>query len=273
MMENNTEKPFRIMVIGGTLDSHQIIDELLNKKIEVIATVATTYGESLLQEKPGLRVFHGRMDGEQMEEFITVNGINCTVDASHPFAANVSINAIQASSNVGIPYVRFERESHAAEYSDVLMADSSEEAAVIAAGFDGNIFLTTGSNNLEDFVKNIADFRVRLFVRVLPMSSVIQKCEKLGLSADNIIAMKGPFSKELNKEMMRQCKAAIMVTKESGDAGGVSEKLLSARELGITTVMIKRPKIQYENLFNSIAGMIEYVYELSRVYIKIGGQL
>lgn len=251
-----------LMVIGGTTESHQIIDELLNRNINVILTVATSYGESLIEERPGLKVVAGRMDSEQMLHFIKSSSIECVVDASHPFAQNVSNNAIQACREASIPYVRFERKSHEADLSDVYLAQSYEEAAAIASRLEGNILLTTGSNNLECFITTVKDYKQRLFVRVLPTSNVIQKCEKLGLTADNIIAMKGPFSKELNREMLKQCKASVMVTKESGDAGGVKEKLLSAGELGAAVILIKRPVVEYINVFNNIEKMIDFIKQI-----------
>lgn len=259
MMQSNKENHFKAMVIGGTIDSRQIIDRLLEKNIEVFATVATTYGESLLQERQGLQIFQGKMNETEIQKFIIEKGIDLVIDASHPFAENVSVNAINACENAEISYLRFERQSHSIEYSNCLMADTYKEAAIMASNIEGNIFLTTGSNNLDVFVENIPNFKEKLFVRVLPDSNVILKCEKLGLSASNIIAMKGPFSKKLNKEMLKTCNATVMVTKESGDAGGVCEKQLAADELGIQTIMIKRPKIQYQNVFRDIETLVEKV--------------
>lgn len=261
-MTDYMKSSFKIMVIGGTSDSRIIIDKLLENHFEVIVTVATSYGESLLQERSGLQVFQGRMDEEQLKDFMEKQEISCVVDASHPFAANVSLNALKACQRAGIDYIRFERESCVIDLPDVLIAENYEEAAIISSKLKGNIFLTTGSNNLEDFTKNIPDYVQRLYVRVLPESSVILKCEKLGLTAENIIAMKGPFTKDLNIAMLKQCNAAVMVTKESGDAGGFIEKISSARELGIKVVMIKRPKLQYKNIFSNTDGLILYVFNL-----------
>ena len=87
----------------------------------------------------------------------------------------------------------------------------------------GAALITTGSKGLAAFTR-IPDFARRLYPRVLPRIKSIQTCLDLGFAASRIIAMQGPFSKELNRELMRQFDIKILVTKESGSAGSFPKK-------------------------------------------------
>ncbi|NTW73188.1 MAG: precorrin-6A/cobalt-precorrin-6A reductase, partial [Eubacteriaceae bacterium] len=72
-------------------------------------------------------------------------------------------------------------------------------------------------------------------------SSVLKKCEDLGFSPGNILALQGPFSEELNQAMYQEYQIKYMVTKDSGSIGGVREKILPALKMGIQVLILKRP--------------------------------
>ena len=103
----------------------------------------------------------------------------------------------------------------------------------------GNILLTTGSKELSAFSEIE---RERLYVRVLPTGESIAACEKNGIPHRNIIALWGPFLKELNLALLRQFHISYLVTKESGREGGFDEKLAAAKEAGCLLIVIERPK-------------------------------
>jgi precorrin-6x reductase len=105
---------------------------------------------------------------------------------------------------------------------------------------DGNILLTTGSKELTAFTE-IPDYETRLYPRVLPAVESIEACLSLGFQASHIIALQGPFSKELNIALMRQFEIKAIVTKDGGKPGGFPEKLDAARELGAEVIVIRRP--------------------------------
>ena len=96
-----------------------------------------------------------------------------------------------------------------------------------------------------------------LIVRVLPTSEVIISCENLGLNADNIIAMKGPFSESINEEMYRHYNIDIVITKESGKSGGFLEKVNACKSLNIPVVIIAREKLKYPYVVNEIEEIEE----------------
>ena len=105
---------------------------------------------------------------------------------------------------------------------------------------EGTIFLTTGSKELSVFCRE-ETIRKRLVVRVLPGMESLRECVRNGLEGRQIIAMQGPFSKEMNLAMIRQYQASVLVTKESGKTGGEDTKLAAAGEAQIPSYIILRP--------------------------------
>lgn len=251
-----------VIVIAGTVDARRIIKELSDNNIEVAATVTTGFGKELLDEQRGVEVYEGRLTSEGMAELIKDTGVKCLVDVSHPFAREASVNAIAACEKAQVPYLRFERNETVIDDVNVIKAKDFEEAARQLDNFGGNIFLAIGSNNLEIFIQRVRNYTDRLFARVLPDSRVLLKCEKLGLTPNNIIAVKGPFSVEMNIEMLKLSKASVMVTKNSGDAGGTVEKLGAAARLGIPVILVERPEILYGRKFESVEKVIGFVQQL-----------
>jgi len=252
-----------VIVIAGTADSRQVITELTRCGFRVIATVATGFGKELLSEYQGVEIREGRLGSEDMKLLIKETEAVCLVDASHPFAREVSLNALGACRELDLPYLRYEREEVDSDDSNIVHAVDFEEAAQIASRLDGNILLTTGSNTLGIFVNSIPDYKKRLFARVLPESGVIRKCEDLGLSANNIIAMKGPFTESMNIETIRYTNASVLVTKDSGTAGGTREKLDAAKKMGISVIMIEKPRVQYSNIVKEINQVTAFVTRIA----------
>jgi precorrin-6x reductase len=80
-----------------------------------------------------------------------------------------------------------------------------------------------------------------LYTRVLPTTEAIKKCAELGFLPNQIIAAQGPFCTRFNAAMIEQYHIEYLVTKDSGRAGGVEEKLEAAEQAGIETVIIRRP--------------------------------
>ena len=103
--------------------------------------------------------------------------------------------------------------------------------------------ITTGGNSLTEYTK-VRDFQSRLTVRILPANGAAKRCADLGFHAENVILEKGPFTIQQNVEHLKKSEAEILVTKESGEAGGFPEKaLLTLRrpaEIGKPLTQIER---------------------------------
>ena len=261
----------KIWIFGGTTEGRLLAEYCSREKIEAWVSVASEYGEELLQEElmesgnagnPDLnhntclakknlktvqassviKVLRGRMDRYQMEEFIRNQGIHLVIDATHPHARLVSEEIQEACGRTGVRLERCLRaEGEQNKARDWVEVDSIQEAVSFLSSVSGVIFATTGSKELEVLCQ-IPDYQKRVYARVLPTSNVLKKCEKLGITGSHLIAMQGPFSTEMNTLFLRQTKAEWLLTKDSGRAGGFQEKVEAARENGTRVVVIRRPE-------------------------------
>lgn len=249
-----------ILVLGGTSDSRQLAQRLLAKGKEVCYSSLSSMGNEKIEDAPGLNKIQGQLDGNTLRETIIAYDIDLCIDGTHPYAREISENAIWACDAMNIKYLRFERPSHIDEGLDILSFETYEEASDYLVGAMGkssqNILLTTGSRQLELFKDLPKD---RTYIRVLPTAGVLKKCENLGFKTDRILGLQGPFSKELNYAMMKEFNIGFMVTKDSGDVGGVGEKVSAARKAAAKIIFISRPSIGYPQVLNSIDEVIELV--------------
>lgn len=240
-----------ILVLGGTSDSILICNKLNELGKDYLVSVTTEYGRDIAKKATD-NVFLGKLTIEDMVALIKEKNISQIIDATHPYATVVSSNAIECSKIADIDYVRFERESliKQIDYDNKYVVEDIEAACKIASDIGQNIFIGTGSKNLDKYIELIKG--KNLIARVLPTSEVLISCEKLGLNADNIIAMKGPFSEDMNIATYKQYNIDLLITKESGVAGGFLEKINACKALGIPAVIITRKQVNYPRVINQI---------------------
>ena len=249
-----------ILVLGGTSDSTRICSLLNEINKEYIVSVTTQYGADLAR-KIAKNIVIKRMSPEYMVEFMKENNIDLVIDSTHPYAVEVSKNAIEVTDILGINYIRYERKSllEDLDYNKVIKVKNTEEAYKKANEIGENIFLGTGSKTIKEFAANLRNKKI--IARVLPTSEVIKMCEDAGLNADNIIAMKGPFSEEINEETYKHYNIDLVITKESGVEGGFLEKVNAAKNLDIPVIVIVREKLNYPNVVNHIENVKDLVGE------------
>lgn len=244
-----------ILVLGGTSDSIEICNLLNQNKFDYVVSVTTSYGEKLAKQCTE-KVILKKLTLEDMVDYISKNNITKIIDATHPYAVEVSTNAIEASQITNIDYIRFERKSliKDIDYKNKYIVNNIDEACDIANKIGNNIFIGTGSKNLYIYKEKIKN--KNLIPRVLPTSEVLISCEELGFNADNIIAMKGPFSIDMNESTYKQYNIDLVITKESGIAGGFLEKIKACENLNIPVIIIKRKEMNYPNTIGKIQDLI-----------------
>ena len=225
----------RIVIFSGTTEGRLLSHLLAEKGAAVTVCVATEYGCEEQGEAPGVTILTGRKTVEEMAELL--QGSDLCVDATHPYAVEVTKSVRRACSEAGVPYRRLLRDRSAD--TDALVVDSAEAAAELLADREGNILLATGMKELPAFA-GISP--ARLYPRVLPTGDSIAACERAGIPHRNVIAMQGPFSRELNEALIRQFHIVYLVTKDGGKAGGFQEKVQAAENTGIELVLIHRPE-------------------------------
>ncbi|MGN4124703.1 precorrin-6A reductase [Lysinibacillus sphaericus] len=249
-----------IFMLAGTSDARNLALELQSAGHKVTATVVTDSAASSLTEV-GLPHLVGRLTADEMATILIEKGYQLVVDASHPFAEEASKNAMAAAEKAGVPYIRYERAHEHYAHPLITVVKDYEQAAQLAAEKRGVIMLTTGSKTLATFTKVLQGLEnTRVIARMLPRLDNMEKCEALGVAQRDIVAIQGPFSKELNEALFRQYDVTLMITKESGKVGSVDEKLEAALACGIETILIARPNIQYGQQYSTFEDVLQAVH-------------
>ena len=207
------------------------------------------------------------------------------MDATHPFATEVSANIRESTKGSGIPYLRLQRRMDDGICSIPENEGMKERAGTVHVFADyescvqaltdtsGNILLTTGSKELAVF----APLKERLFVRVLPGLESIGLCEKAGIRGKQILAMQGPFSEEMNLAMIHQFSIRYLVTKASGAHSGFQEKLAAAQKAGITACVIgkQEQELRHSRFSGTKSGGImtnPTVFGINGNSLMVGGE-
>lgn len=230
-----------ILIFAGTTEGRELAEYAAEIGAACYVSTATEYGKEVLGEHPGIRVLSGRMDEGQIAGFLEEKCIRLVIDATHPFARAATENIRAACERAEVRYVRCLREEGTDAWEQVVMADSVRQAVEYLKTTQGNILIATGSKELHLYTE-IEGYKDRCFARVLSTPEAVEESAKLGFQGQHLIAMQGPFSREMNLALLRYADAAYFVTKESGKAGGFEEKLEAAREAGAVPVVIGRPQ-------------------------------
>ncbi len=241
----------KLIVFSGTSEGHALCRFLSSRGQAADVFVATGYGEAVMEPLTGITVHRGRLTAAQMAGQMEEGAL--VIDATHPYASEVTRNIKAACAASGAEYLRLLRPRTPAE--GVVTVQDTAEAVEWLKGHEGKVLLTTGSKELDAYTA-IPNYAERLYPRVLPTAAVLQKCEALGFPGSHILAMQGPFSHEMNVALLYQTDAQILVTKDTGASGGFAEKLSAACETGATVLVIARPT---EEEGMSPAQMQEYL--------------
>ena len=228
-----------ILIFAGTTEGRKLSECLTAAGICHTLCVATEYGELVLKDHPSVKIHRGRMDRDQIAEYIGEGNFAAVVDATHPYAEIVTENIKAAVQGTDIPYLRLRRNMAVTEETGgkISYFATSQACARALEETDGNILLAIGSKELGDFCTS-GELKSRLYVRVLPGIESLMHCMEHEINGKQILALQGPFTAEMNEAMIRQYQIRYLVTKASGTAGGYREKLKAAEGTGISVFVI-----------------------------------
>lgn len=246
-----------ILIFAGTSEGRFLSEYLSDKNLRHTVCVATEYGEIALKEHPMLKVHKGRMNRSEIKDFIINGNFAAIVDATHPYAQEVTRNVKAAAEETGVLYFRLIREQGILkEFDNVCYFETHEACADALADTKGNILLAIGSKELSKYCVS-EELKQRLYVRVLPDIESISICNRHGIQGKHVIAMQGPFTAAMNEAMIVQYDISYLVTKESGLSGGFCEKLEAAEKMGIQAFVIGCPKEEQGYSFEEICAELE----------------
>ena len=239
----------RILVLGGTHEGFQLAEQLAAMGgIEFVSSLA---GRTREPRRPTGALRIGGFGGVKgLAEYLRAERITHVVNATHPFAAQISANAVAAAEAAGVPLLRLLRPAWTARRDDRwAAARDAAEAAEQCRREGGRIFLTLGSGELDAFaeIRN-AHFLVRM----------VDTPERLPLSDYRVIAARGPFSLQDELRLLAEHHIGLMVAKNSGGEATYA-KLEAARRTAVPVIMIERPAIALDPRSPAVASVAEVV--------------
>lgn len=248
----------RIWLIGGTAESATLAVAIANLELPCTVTVTTVAAEALYPKTPMLSVCVGRLDVARLKSFLQEQQVVAILDASHPYAVEISRMAIAAAAQLNIPYLRFERSSvgDQADNRQVIWLNSFE--ALLTGDYLHNqrVLLTVGYKTLPLF--RSWQEHSTLFARILPSVTSLEVAIASGFSSERIIALRPPVTAELEKALWHQWDISLVVTKASGTAGGENIKRIIAAELGIPLIVIARPVVEYPQQTSDLSVALDF---------------
>lgn len=237
-----------IHIFGGVSDAIALckaLEQLIGHDqslppITYSLSVVTSTGADMAADLQG-RILVKRMDRAQMQDYFIEAAIDIVIDASHPYAVQVTNNVVAVCQQMTLPLIRYERPAQGELAAHPLLFKVADvvSACALAARFGPCVLLTTGSKQLAEYIAYLPEKRI--VARVLPTPEVIASCYQLGLSVNDIVALKGPFSFEMNTALYNHIKPDVMITKEAGIEGGFFNKVHSCLALDIPCIVIERP--------------------------------
>lgn len=260
-----------IGLVLGTGEGREILSSINKYTDDIVVSTATEYGYEIYKNFKAKYFNYKPLNEEGFKKLIKEFNITTFIDGSHPYAAEVSKTLVNVCKEMNIHYVRYERKSYFDEMhkldkgndsrSNIIFIEKYEDLEEVFKDIDGNILNTTGSNNALK-VESMKSERNRIIHRVLPSPKVISNLLDNNISIDNIIAIKGPFGIEINNGIIKEYNIKALITKDSGEEGGMKEKIESALLNNSKIIVIKKPKVDYGIQFNNIKEMIEYVIKI-----------
>lgn len=245
---------YNICIFAGTTEGRKLAEILSEQNMKVTACVATEYGEALIVPSENLAVLAERLSEDEMKKLFTECNYDLVIDATHPYATEVTENILSACKATKTNHIRLVRESSAA-LPDTVFVQNTYEAAEFLDKTEGNIFLTTGSKEISRFTR-MHNFSERLYARILPNRESLDVCMDAKITPSHIICMQGPFSEELNIAMLKATSAKYLVTKDGGSIGGFNAKFSAAQKIGAQTVVIGRPQEEDGHSFSQVIDFL-----------------
>jgi precorrin-6A/cobalt-precorrin-6A reductase len=255
----------RVWLIGGTAESAVLAKAIAHSQIHCVVSVTTEAARLLYPNVATLQVWVGHLNFTNFDEFLYQQQITAVLDASHPYAVEISQGAIAVCQKLQIPYLRYERPV-LEEGEKRGQGDKGTREIIYLDNFDtlicGNylenhrVLLTVGYRQLHLFQP--WQGKTALFARLLPSPTALEAAFKAGFTPDRIICLRPPISIDLEKALWRQWNISLVVTKSSGKAGGEDVKQKVAAELGVSLVLINRPEITYPQQTSDLAVALEF---------------
>ena len=238
----------RILLLGGTTEANLMAQAIAK------AGLAGVYSYAGRTEAPMGQPIHMRVGGfggvEGLRTYLEAEGITHVIDATHPFAAQMSSNAVTACTATGTPLIALERAPWTPSEGDRWTLVPDIVTAVSALdGPPQRVFLAIGRQHIDAFA---AQPQHRYLLRLVDTPT-----GPLPFPAEVVVA-RGPFDVAGDTALMQEHGTEVVVAKNAGGKGAVA-KIAAARALGLPVVMIDRPVLPPRRVVHSVAAVMAWL--------------
>lgn len=220
----------RVLVLGGTAEARRLAAAL--QRDPSVTVTSSLAGRVAVPALPCGDVRIGGFGGpEGLAAWLRGHGTDAVVDATHPFAARMTANAVAATAATGVPLLLLRRPGWTQGPGDSWhRVPDAAAAAALLPGLGRRVFLATGSGDLAAFAHVDAWFLLRA---VDPPPPPLPPRHHLVLA-------RGPFTADAERALLREHRIDVLVARDSG-GDLTAAKLVAARELGLPVVLLDRP--------------------------------
>jgi precorrin-6A/cobalt-precorrin-6A reductase len=245
----------RALILGGTGDANRLADALAREKIDAIYSYA---GRTQIPLGHSLPVRIGGFGGaDGLADFIRRERITHMIDATHPFATEMSRNAIEASAVTGAALLALERSPWRRGPGDHWIEVPDIGAAVAALPEQrANVFLAIGRQHVAPFSAKPQHAYTLRFVDAPDGALPLPDAE--------VIVSRGPFTRDGDRALMQSRGIKWLVARNSG-GDGARAKIDAARELELPVIMIARPHLPERPRVESVAEALQWLSHDARL--------
>ncbi len=224
--------PLRVLILGGTTEASTLARKIAGDPW--LAPILSLAGRTASPRPQPIPTRVGGFGGiEGLVDFLRCEAIEAVVDATHPYADQMSAHAVAACRETGVPLASLVRREWARRADDRWQIVGDAEAAARALGTEPRrVFLSLGRQDLHVFA---------LAPQHRYLARLIEQPEQEGLPPDlRLLQARGPFDRDAEERLLREERIDVVVSKNSG-GDATYAKIEAARALGLPVVMIARP--------------------------------
>ncbi len=239
----------KLLILGGTGDAHRLA--AATQQIAGLTVISSLAGRTQQPVLPIGQVRTGGFGGEQgLIDYLREHEIDLVIDATHPFARQISGNAAAAAKTCGLPFLIFERSAWLATPADRWLEVSDHAAAAdLLPALAQRVFLTIGRQEVGWYA-HLTDLWF--------LMRSIDPPDSIAVPPGELLLAKGPFDLDAEQELLIKYGIQAIVSKNSGGSATYA-KIVAARELGLPVVMIQRPPTPSGDRVNTLEQAIEWV--------------
>lgn len=238
-----------LLVLGGTTEATALCRRLAEEGIAGTISFAGRVERPVRQPLPQRVGGFGGVAG--LVTYLKDTGVTHVVDATHPFAARMSANAVSACAEAGVPLIALTRAPWVAREGDNWIRVPDIAGAVAALDRSAaRVMLAVGRMHLAEFAPNPQHaYLLRL---------VDPPKEKLPFPECHVIVDRGPFSEDGDLALMQEHGIELVVSKNAGGSGAAA-KISAARKLGLPVIMIDRPALRPRKEAHSVDEVLRWL--------------